>query len=168
MLWNLLLNLFHTKEIDVSFTKRFKWTGFEQMELELVRVKSTPHSVSGKLAIDGVFECFTLERPLVDPDYKCIPEGKYTVTIRTSKRFNRLMPHIEAVPGRDGIEIHWGNYPKDTEGCVLVGQQVGDDAVWTSQIAFDKLFNRLQTYKGQISIVVSNTFNQGDENEKVA
>ncbi len=43
------------------------------------------------------------------------------------------------VPGFTGIRIHIGNFPKDTEGCILVGTKLGIDKVVNSKIAFDGL-----------------------------
>ncbi|MDR3754283.1 MAG: DUF5675 family protein [Terracidiphilus sp.] len=118
------------------------------MNLFLERFQYTPNSTVGRLSVDGVFQCFTLE-PSTRPigvkvvGKTSIPAGRYTVTIRNSARFNRLMPHVENVPGFDGIEIHWGNYPKDTEGCIIVGEAYTTDEVVCSMDAFNKFFPML-------------------------
>ena len=101
----------------------------------------------GKLYIDGVYECFTLERELVGfPDRKpCIPAGTYQVVIDYSNRFETDMPHILDVQGYQGIRIHQGNTDKDTEGCILLGQTwVGNDFVGQSHLAFESFFPKLQ------------------------
>lgn len=124
------------------------------MELDLWRYKITPHSIGGKLAVDGVFECYTLERPYDDPAWKPIPLGRYVVLMLPSGHFKRAIPHIMNVPGREAIEIHNGNHPHDTHGCVLVGKQLGDDAIWTSEVALDELCAKLDTDTNSIFINV--------------
>jgi hypothetical protein len=44
---------------------------------------------------------------------------------------------ITLVPGRTHILFHWGNYPSNTEGCVLLGTSRAADvpAVWSSRAA---------------------------------
>lgn len=126
------------------------------MEIELIRTKATPQSTTGKMSLDGVFAFYTLERAFKDPDWACIPLGRYLLTLRPSERFKRIMPHLENVPGREGILIHWGNFPKDSEGCVLVGMLPGDDAVWQSKEAFAKLMDRLNASKDDNFVTISN------------
>ncbi len=118
------------------------------MNLFLERFRYTSNSTIGRLSVDGMFQCFTLEpatRPLgvKIPGKTSIPAGRYSVTVRFSPRFGRLMPHIEEVPDFGGIEMHWGNFPKDTEGCVLLGEAYNEDTVLCSMDAFNKLFPML-------------------------
>src|SRR5574344_1665228 len=62
-----------------------------------------------------------------------IPIGKYDSIIRFSPRFKLNTPLLynETVPYDRYILIHVGNYPDDTDGCILVGDSVGKNAVWT-------------------------------------
>lgn len=88
------------------------------MKLDLIREISTAESTIGELAIDGEFECVTLEDPVRDrkiPDVTAIPSGTYDPVIARSPRFKRLMPRLEDVPGHSGILIHWGNTAHDTD-----------------------------------------------------
>jgi hypothetical protein len=113
----------------------------------VTRDKFTQQSTSGQLFIDGEFECFTLE-PVTRTDNikpRAIPEGTYTLDIRFSPKHGRDVPHVEDVPGFSEIELHIGNFPKDTEGCCLLGLTRSPDFVGQSHGAFDKVFARLQT-----------------------
>lgn len=94
--------------------------------------------------VDGAFFCYTLEPPKrenIKP--RAIPPGTYELTIRFSPKHGRLIPHVENVPGFSEIEIHIGNYPKDTEGCCLVGTTRSLDFVGGSHGAFDTLFAKM-------------------------
>lgn len=123
------------------------------MQLTVTRVWHTDLSTCGTLDVDGVFQCYTLE-PRADQSQGkpyCIPAGNYVVTLAWSSHFQCLTPHIENVPGFTEIEIHWGNFPKDTEGCTIVGQTHTPDFVGFSKNAFLALIQKLVGQK-QISI----------------
>ena len=128
------------------------------MELLLTRDIKTVQSTTGKLSIDGVFECFILEdrdreltsdMPLEEIKEKkvygntCIPAGRYQVVITQSARFNRRLPLLVGVKGYDGIRIHPGNTALDTLGCLLPGSARSVNKVIASRLAFDKLFTKI-------------------------
>ena len=118
------------------------------MKLLLKRTKSYKNSTIGELYVDGVFECYTLEdkvRPIKIKGETAIPEGEYKVIIDLSKKFKRELPLLLDVPNFDGIRIHTGNYPRDTEGCILVGRSEKEDYVGESRIAFKSLFAKMKT-----------------------
>lgn len=82
------------------------------MEMKLVRGKATASSVEGRLYINGVFECFTVEdKPRDKKVYGLtgIPKGIYNVIITISNRFHKRLPLLLGVPGFEGIRIHSGN-----------------------------------------------------------
>lgn len=124
--------------------------------VEVRRTNLNPSATLGKLFINGVFECYTLEDtmrevPNTPPSTwkvygdSAIPVGTYDLTIDFSHKFGRLMPHVMNVPDYDGIRIHSGNTDKDTMGCTLVGQTVGGpDFIGNSRVAFDAFFTKLQ------------------------
>lgn len=101
----------------------------------------------GLLYVDGVLECFTLEdavRGVKIYGETAIPAGSYVITVNYSPKFRRRMPLLLRVPGFDGVRIHVGNTPKDTEGCILVGTRLAVNHVWDSQTAFAKLLAKME------------------------
>lgn len=119
------------------------------MNLLVTRQTFTELSTMGALAIDGAFFGHTLEPPKREIKPCAIPLGTYDVSIRWSERHQRLIPHVENVPGFSQIEIHIGNFPHDTEGCLLIGNIVSStpDQILGSKIAFDCLFRLLTDAK---------------------
>lgn len=119
------------------------------MKLELKRRWLTAEATIGELYVDGAFECFICEdtyRPPPAPKVfgkTAIPCGTYDVVITQSPRFKRLLPLVADVPGFQGIRIHPGNRPADTEGCLLPGRVRGDGVVLESRVAFDAFFDKL-------------------------
>ena len=96
------------------------------MELKLERDILMRDRTLGQLSIEGKHFCWTLEdtvRPAGRKIYgdTAIPAGTYEVKITRSARFKKDMLQIMNVPGFEGVRIHGGNRPQDTEGCVLVG-----------------------------------------------
>jgi hypothetical protein len=79
------------------------------------------------------------------PKETAIPRGKYRVIIDWSNRFQRSMPHVLDVPQFDGIRIHAGNTPADTEGCILLGMEYdpSQKIILKSKIAFDDFYVKL-------------------------
>lgn len=73
-----------------------------------------------------------------------IPTGEYSVSLYDSPKHKMVVPLIEDVPGFDMVEIHIGNFPQDTEACILVGQGVGLNRLVYSKNAFDMLMTELK------------------------
>ena len=129
------------------------------MEIKLIRESFGDTFTEGKLLIDDVFECYTVE----DTDRKmeedltkkvngktAIPRGRYEVVLSMSNRFKKVLPEVLNVPGFTGIRIHAGNSSIDTEGCVILGSvnaKVDDDWVGGSKIALTQFMAKLETAK---------------------
>lgn len=114
------------------------------MKLELYRSDFHPDCTIGRLFVDSVFECWTLEDTVRAPGVKvkgetAIPAGTYRVVVDHSHRFCRMMMHVLDVPMFDGIRIHAGNTAADTEGCILVGTNRAERAVLHSRDALAAL-----------------------------
>ena len=131
--------------------------------LKLLRDTYTDKTTIGKLYLNDVFICDTLEdvcRDLNkdgDLDDKgetkvygetAIPSGTYKMIINMSPRFKKLLPRLIDVKGYDGVLIHMGNFAKDTHGCILVGTRgVNVLQGGTSMKALAKLMTELTKYK---------------------
>ena len=101
--------------------------------------------------LEGAYFCDTLEPTWRDYEHgaykvkgrSAIPEGRYAVVISYSPKFKQWLPILLGGPDFNrkwqGIRIHAGNTAKDTEGCILVGQnrEVGkvlDSRKWLNEL----------------------------------
>lgn len=120
------------------------------MKLTLKRQHGTKDFTHGKLYINDVYFCDTLEDQERDKKIAgetAIPCGVYKVTITMSPRFKRMMPLLIDVPNFSGIRIHNGNTKDHTEGCILVGKKLKDGFVGNSKSTYKDLMSRLQGVK---------------------
>lgn len=106
----------------------------------------------GKLYVDGVYFCDTLENPVRPegvkiPNETAIPYDTYKVIVNFSPKFKRLLPRLLNVPMFDGILIHRGNSVKDTSGCILVGENKVKGMVLNSTPYEEKLVELLKDKK---------------------
>jgi len=116
------------------------------VNLALYRQTETAVSTLGELFCDGKHACFTLERPgeQFESDFHRIPAGTYKVSIYASPHFGRPMPLLRDTPTCPYCEIHWGNVPGCSEGCILVGKAKGKDVIYSTREAFDALYPAIQ------------------------
>ena len=142
------------------------------MDIQLKRIAKKETYTIGKLYIDGVYFCDTIEdkdrslnQTMSINDIKkkkvygetAIPTGTYKLVIDYSNRFKKNMAHILNVPGYEGIRIHTGNSAKDSLGCIIVGKNKVVGKVVESRNTYNQLFPILQKAfkEGEIKITIS-------------
>lgn len=87
------------------------------MELIVKRFPRIGLALPGEMFVDNTHVCWTLENA-----DEAIPTGRYKITMYPSPKFKQMMPLLNDVPGRFNIEIHWGSFPQNYEGCIGVGE----------------------------------------------
>ncbi len=119
-------------------------------KLKLTRTARRDDYTIGRLEEeDGTKICDTLEPTWRDyrggetkvKGHSAVPEGTYPVVVTRSPRFGRNLPLLVGVPGFEGVRIHAGNSPKDTEGCVLVGRNLQKGRLSDSRASLERLMN---------------------------
>jgi len=106
------------------------------MELRLKREISTDLCTVGKLYLDNVFFCYTLEDAYHEVKIKGqtrISAGRYEIKPRYEggmierykERFGKdhFMLWLQNITDFEYIYIHPGNFIKNTDGCLLVGER---------------------------------------------
>ena len=140
------------------------------MKLKIDRKWKKDTYTVGRLYVDGVYFCNTLEdrdRGLKQTDSyssirsrkiygeTAIPTGTYTVTMDVvSPKYSAVswykslcggkMPRLLGVPGFEGILIHPGSNALDTYGCVLVGKNTVKGGLTSSRDTFASLYKKMK------------------------
>ena len=129
------------------------------MELLVQRIAKKSDYTVGRLFVDGKYFCDTLEDRVRDltmekkvPGETAIPAGRYRVIVNVSPKFKRELPRLVDVPGFEGILIHAGNSPRDTEGCLLVGENKEKGRVLNSR-----------KHEVKLTVIVKEAINRGEE-----
>lgn len=106
------------------------------MEILLQRTNKTNDYTEGKLFVDDVYVCDTIEdcdrglnQSMSEEEIAskkvygktCIPTGRYKVVIDWSNKYGKMLIHILNVKGFDGIRIHSLNSAADSLGCIGPG-----------------------------------------------
>lgn len=137
------------------------------MILELKRIAKKPTYTIGRLLVNGKYFCDTVEdkdrglqasmpnseiAKIKVKGETAIPTGEYRILLNIiSPRFGKqsfyanlckgTLPRLDNVTGFSGVLIHCGNTSKDTEGCILVGENKEVGKVLNSRAVFTKLWN---------------------------
>lgn len=106
------------------------------MNLTLNRTKASGDGIFGEILDDKFnFLFVSLEHAYSDPDKPFIyitkiPAGEYVCKVgehclkEGEPKFMTF--EVTGVPGHTGILFHTGNYNCDSEGCILLGLQIGN------------------------------------------
>lgn len=149
------------------------------MELKLKRIARRETYTIGHLYVDGNYCCDTVEdrdRGLSQSlpvsvniakkrkGMTAIPTGRYRVTLEVqSPKFSKYkayawcdgyLPRLINVPAFDGVLLHAGNSANDTDGCLLVGQNLVVGKVLNSMATLKKLYEILKSAKDSIYITI--------------
>ena len=114
------------------------------MQLILERTTHNINSTEGKLYVNGIFFCYTIEdviraRPgewkkeLKVYSKTAIPYGVYPILVTWSNRFKRMLTGVFDVPDFSGIRVHNGSSELSSAGCIIVS--------YKSDNEHDKLIN---------------------------
>lgn len=118
------------------------------MELVLWR-EYFPEGTNGALYHEGERVCYTIELPWRENEQSvsCIPEGRYRLEKRYSKRYGRHLL-VQEVPGRSLILLHPANDAlRELRGCIApVSRLAGAGKGLQSRIAMRKVTGL--AYKG--------------------
>ena len=137
------------------------------MELKVKRKAFEKDYTIGKLYIDGVAFCDTLEdadrgltqdMPLDDIKAKkiygktAIPKGTYEIDMNTvspkfkdrswAKPYGGKLPRLIDVKGFEGVLLHVGNTASDSSGCLLVGKNSIKGMITDSTRTFHTLMSK--------------------------
>lgn len=121
------------------------------MKMVVERKWETPESICGELFVDGLRECYTLERPR-EGDHPCIPAGTYNILLTLSPHMHYITPELLDVPGRSAIRIHIANKASELLGCTAVGLTHSLNWVGESKNAFESLMTLLRTTLDPLTI----------------
>lgn len=142
------------------------------MEITLKRIALRDTYTIGRLYVDDVYVCNTLEDCVRDLNRNgqfdngekkvygetAIPFGRYEVELNVkspkysnfakypwAKPYGGFLPRLKNVKNFDGVLLHVGNTPKDTLGCILVGYNTIKGQLTNSRKAFALLMDKYLT-----------------------
>lgn len=101
--------------------------------MKQVKIDRGAHLTQATIGVLTIFETdhapiYTLENPKRETKKDDrIPAGIYKCVTYSGTKYKNVY-HVENVPERSAILLHWGNTEKDTEGCILLGNRVGEIA----------------------------------------
>ena len=137
------------------------------MKLILKRIAKRKAYTIGRLYVDGAYLCDTLEPPCIEMKTDrpieevlnnkallksikpcAIPEGEYRVSMTYSPKYKTQLPLLTGDSRFNslwqGIRIHAGNTAKDTQGCILVGENRVVGKVLNSRLTLTRVLANIK------------------------
>lgn len=152
------------------------------MKLTIKRTITRNSYTLGKLYIDGVYFCDTLEdkdreltqnmsveqiKSMKVPGETAIPKGTYRVTLDVvSPKFSKYpfymqtcggkLPRLIDVKGYEGVLIHIADGPKRdslVQGCIGIGNLSAEEYLMNGKKVFIELYNKLKGNNIELEII---------------
>lgn len=152
------------------------------MKITIKRTITRNNYTLGKLYIDGVYFCDTLEdrergltqnmsveqiKSMKVPGETAIPKGTYRVTLDVvSPKFSKYpfymqtcggkLPRLIDVKGYEGILIHVADGPKRDsllQGCIGIGNLSAEEYLMNGKKVFVELYNKLKGNNIELEII---------------
>lgn len=152
------------------------------MKLTIKRTITRSSYTLGKLYIDGVYFCDTLEdkdrgltqnmsveqiKSIKVPGETAIPKGTYRVTLDVvSPKFSKYpfymqtcegkLPRLIDVKGYEGVLIHVADGPKRDsllQGCIGIGNLSAEEYLMNGKKVFVELYNKLKGNNIELEII---------------
>ena len=135
----------YTKDMPESALKESLNTSLcETLESSAVSVPSAPSVSSVRVAdtLEPTWRDYAHGQRKI-PGRSAIPEGRYAVVISWSPKFKAWLPVLLGGPEFNmrwqGIRIHAGNTVRDTQGCILVGENKRVGELVDSRLALQRV-----------------------------
>lgn len=152
------------------------------MKLTIKRTITRNSYTLGKLYVDGVYFCDTLEdrdrgltqnmsveqiKSMKVPGETAIPKGTYKVTLDVvSPKFSKYpfymqtcegkLPRLIDVKGYEGVLIHVADGPKRdslVQGCIGIGNLSAEEYLMNGKKVFIELYNKLKGNNIELEII---------------
>lgn len=152
------------------------------MKLTIKRTITKNNYTLGKLYVDGVYFCDTLEdrdigltqnmsveqiKSIKVPGETAIPKGTYKVTLDVvSPKFSKYpfymqtcggkLPRLIDVKGYEGVLIHVADGPKRdslVQGCIGIGNLSAEEYLINGKKVFIELYNKLKGNNIELEII---------------
>lgn len=125
----------------------------------LTRNSAEQTGIYGTMASeDGAFTCATLEHAFLQHNGTYAPiiqSGTYTCELGTftlegypPAQYYQIMNVI----GHTDVLIHFGNYNRSSDGCVLVGEKRVEDMITNSDAMFEKFMKYMNGQSFQLTV----------------